>query len=100
MTNEVDRERMLDAIRSENFPTRQTAIDELMRIGRYNKGTAKAIDILYKRQTLRLKNGKTVTRTKKGQLQVRDRRGRVLHIKNNRYAIRQFKKLIEGKKKK
>jgi hypothetical protein len=88
---------IIDAIRSENFPNKESAKQELISKGKYNRGTARALDIFYGKLTL--KNGKTVIRTKKGQIQVRDKRGLVLRNKNNQYAIKEFRKKIEGKSK-
>ena len=82
-------EKLLDAIRALNYPTRSEAKFRLERDNKFNAGTQKALDSFYNQ--IVLKNGTRILRTSKGQIQVRNKKGLNVHHRGYERFIKQFK---------
>jgi hypothetical protein len=95
MTNEFDKERMLDAIGRLRYKKYSDAKFKLQSEGRYNKGTQKALDSFYNKLTL--KNGTTISRTSKGQVIVQGKEGKFRSAKGLGQFIKKFKEMNERK---
>ena len=82
-------EKLLDAIRALNYPTRSEAKFRLERDNKFNAGTQKALDSFYNQ--IVLKNGTRILRTSKGQIQARNTKGQIRSLKGLGKYVKEFK---------
>ena len=94
MTNDADQERMLDAIRSANFPSYGSAKIHLAQENKLNKGTIKALDSFYDRLTL--KNGTSIFVDKKGTVRAQSKNGQFRSIQWLERFVKKFKERLSS----
>lgn len=94
MTNEHDRERILDTIRKLNYPDYKSARNKLEDDNKLNKGVEKALDVFYDVKTL--SNGTQISLDSRGRIQVR-RNGKFRSRKGLERFINEYKERIKSR---